>query len=448
MVFLNPIPYIVINGEEMPVTVNPTGVVVLDDLNIKWGRSYYLDSTTPGSMSLRILDTVGDWVRSQEFLGLEIQVGLRYTDEDAVARDYKIFRGRITEAECVVRNTDEATGTLKGFIVYLRASDKLAELGNRYFSNQSIGAHYYSDRTAYIMAGSGVSSVIAGIGGAYGSAITFMPKAFDQMSALELIEESMAAGGDFINYDPDTNRVEASGRVELNHSGLELQLMPSGLYGIAVILGDDGNNVDAGKLTALSGIKRTIGSGITEVRYEYYLTDGGGGFNKSTIVLATGLSETTYGRRVYTVRTENRTNASTYANIYLDNALDANTWEAPEFEWDTRRTDAGFTNHKQITNFISGREYRNAMFFSRNIYNPFPSKQPVYRVIGGTMNWRSNGNSIGWVVRPNLGPVVFTDPYTQLTWNTINPAVSPVLGWDDLDDSVTWDDISRVGEGI
>lgn len=457
MTNLNPTPYVLMNGVEMPLSLTQGNAVVLDNLTINWGRSNHLDDVSPATLSLTVLDRDGAWVKSQQLLGMEIITGVRFTDSQGIARDFKNFRGRIVEAECVARERDLITGTDHGYLVYIRATDKLAELGNRFLSNQSWPSEYYETRKARFEAA--LSGVVAGVGGAYVvQQLQYSATAFDQKSLLDLITEHMAAGVEWVNYDPDTNRVEATGRESFTTpgwTGLRLALTDdgSGLYGLETDVSDfyapfprHHYNVDAGSLIPKSGVRRTIESGITEILYEYS-TDAAG--TKGTYVLGTGLNEAIYGRRTYAVKTENMKNVAVLAGIYQGNAQDAQTWQPPEVEWDTRIQDKGFQSFVQVRSFISGRAWPSPIFLSRNSYNSFPSKVPIYRVIGGSMTYSAdNSGDMGWIVQPHFAPLAFATTFTPLAWNTINPSTSPVIGWDDLDNTVTWNDINLTGQGV
>ncbi len=137
MANLDPKPYVLMNGIEMPISLTQGNAVVLDNLTINWGRSNPLDQASPATLTLSVLDRDGSWVQSQQLLGMEIITGVRFTDSQGIVRDFKNFRGRIDEAECVARDRDLITGTDRGFMVYIHATDKLAELGNRFLSQQS-----------------------------------------------------------------------------------------------------------------------------------------------------------------------------------------------------------------------------------------------------------------------------------------------------------------------
>lgn len=461
---LEPKPYVVINGVEMPLSLPvEDGPVVLEGLKINnWGRSNMLDSTSPGSLSLTIFDTDGEWVRNQELvLGMEIMIGVRYTDDVGVYRDYKNFRGRIIDAEIEAR--DESMSTDSGFYVHISAIDKLAELGNRFVSFVTWPYENYDIRRSRIM--SVLGGVVASIGGSYPTRLGFEKVYIERKSTIELITEYMAAGCEWINYDPDTNIVGTTGPVifdtgaNVGKQGLRIGAMNdgSGTYGLVldidtVYTNKGYYNVNAGGLSATSGIKRSIESGITEVRYEYATTVIDGETGKPMMVAhvaKTGVDENIYGRRTLNIETRQYFYPDEYAGYYVKAAQAAQNWTPPEVEWDTRIPGRGFQNHVHVRNFIGGRVFHDPIFLSRSRYNHFSKRIPIYYVIGGSMTYAKNAAGVmGWVVKPNFAPVVFSTSWTPLKWNTINPSASPVLTWANLNENVTWNDTTLTGQGV
>lgn len=457
---LDPKPYITLNGAELDLSLSEGAPVVLEGLRITWGRSNPLEGVDPATLSLKIWDRDGSWIRGQALLGLEIIVGVRFVDSQGIARDFKNFRGRVTYSYVDSYTRETATGTDYGYMINVEASDKLTEVANRFMAQQSWPNEYYGARRDRFQAA--LSGVVNGIGGAYVSTqLLFSPKYFsDQVSVLDLITEHLAAGVEWVNYDPDTNRIEATGRVsyeggDAQWTGLRFAQVDdgSGKYGLETDVSDfyapfprNHYNVDAGSLTEKSGIKRTIESSITEIRYEHSTNDIG---TKATYVLGTGLPQSIYGVRSYNITTSNRNNVDIFADNYRKAAVAMQTWQPPEVEWDTRRPDRGFQHFVQVRGFISGRAWPDPFFLSRNEYNSFPSRVPIYRVIGGTMTYSKNAAGVsGWVVTPQFGPVEFPGSFTPLKWNTINPSTSPVIKWSDLDATATWNDINLTGQGV
>lgn len=465
MANITPVPYVLLAGVEVPTSLTQGDVVVLDGLNIKWGRTHGLDDVSPASLSMRLLDRTGVWMRKLTWtVGSEVIVGVRFTDSQGIARDFKNFRGRVVNSEMVARDVSTATGTDFGYMISINATDKLAELGNRFFSQIHWPQDYWENRRPLIAAQLG--GTVTGIGGVYTAGqVLYAEKHEDSsISVLELIKEHFAATAEFINYDPDTNFVGSTSRVQYDGTtwaGLRFAEMDdgSGKYGLESDIEATAYikhprhfyNIDASYLTPLSGMTRGIESNITEVRYEYATNVSGS--SKATQVITAGLPpEGLFGRRTFGVKTLNQgPYVNDFATNYRKLVSDHQVWMPPEMEWDTRIPNKGFQNYVHVNNMIGGKVTEEPLFISRSRYNDFPgARMPaIYKVIGSTMTYAKNDAGVmGWVVQPSYSPVIFPYGYSSLTWKTINPSATPVLTYNDLHENMTYIDSALTGQGV
>lgn len=462
---IEPVPYVTINGTDVPTRVDDRGYVALEGLTITWGRSSLLDDVTPAQLSMTIYDSSGEWVQSQPFLGLEIITGVTYIDKAGALKSFRNFRGRIVEAEVeeYVR-TDRDGVDLHGYMIHITAVDKLAELGNLFLSNQSWPSENAGARRSRLEGS--LSGVVSGLGGPYTTGVTYCSKSFDQKSMLELVREFFGSTAQFMNYDPDTNRVESVDRLEYGGEGLRLGEIDNrpGTYGLELDAALGSVNradyvLDAGSLIPRSGIRRTIESTITEIKYEY--PSDAANSSRSTFTSTTNLpSESVYGKRTFAASSEVIDNVASFTTAWNILVRAAQGWSPPDVEWDTRIPERGFQSNPHINTMLRGRVYLDPLFISRSVYNAFPMlnattgtlrvRLPIYMVIGGEMTYAADASGdMGWVVRPKFASVVYYSDWTPLTWNTINPsAPGNTVSWAELDENVTWTDINLTGQGV
>lgn len=461
---IDPVPYVTIGGVDVPTSLYDGGYVALEGLRINWGRDTLLDDVSPAQLSLTIYDSTGAWVKNQPFLGLEIITGVNYTDKAGVARGFRNFRGRIVEAEVeeYVRTKQDGADE-HGYMIHITAADKLAELGNLFMSNQSWPSEDAAARRSRLQTALG--GLASGIGGPYDAGVTYCAKSFDQKSMLELVTEYFGSTAQFINYDPDTNRLESVDRLEYGGQGLRLGEIDNraGTYGMELDAAGLSNRqdyvLDSGSLVARSGIRRTVESTVTEIRYEY--PTSAAGTAKTTNVMTTNLpSESLYGRRTFAVTSEVIDNVANFTTSWNILVRAAQGWSPPDVEWDTRREERGFQSNPHINTMLRGRVYLDPLFMSRSVYNAFPMlnattgtlrvRLPIYWVIGGEMYYGADASgTMGWVVRPKFASVIYYSDWTPLTWSTINPsAPGNTVAWHELDENVTWTDINLTGQGI
>ncbi|WP_218711556.1 hypothetical protein [Arthrobacter sp. BF1] len=451
---INPIPYIKINGTTIPAGLNADGdftSVVASGFTLQWGRSDYLDQPQAGSLSVTLYDKSGTWATSQDLIGLSVEAGMTYSGKTRI-----IFRGRIMDAELSYVQTNEQPI----FALALNCSDKIGELGQTYIADTPFGRESYSDRRDRLMS-LGANKIIAGIGGGLNPWLSEMDSG--DSSILSHIERLFESVGDRMSYDPTTNRLEAMGRLEMSGKVLRLALNDTGMYGVELNL-DEGSsprsNLPAYGLTAQGGLRRSISSGITEVRIGYK-THGNDyiGEAEAVYVKSTGLNETTLGRRV--LKVDSGIGVSRFANGNMINFGDvtyladqyvemaqseARQWIHPPVTWDSR-LNGGFRTEAELFALLRCFEVRAPVYFQNSIYNSINTQTPVYRIIGGTVEF-VGGPEGGWISTVNLGPIKVNTTDAPVTWATINTSTTETVTWELLDNSVTAAALAHVTQGV
>lgn len=448
---LSPTPYVVIDGVEIPAGLDANGdfeSVVAGRFSITWGREDYMDQPQAGTAAVTIFDKLGAYASEGDIIGLTVVIGMRWPGKNQI-----IFRGRITDAELIYVRTK--VGNVFG--LELSCTDKLGELGQTYVANQTWPSEYYPNRIDRIMT-AGANKIVAGIGG--GLSPTLNTTDTGDTTLLSLVQDAMEGVGDRMAYDPATNRVEAIGRLTISGHTLRLALNDSGMYGVELDSGySEEASIPSTGLQVSAGMRRSIASGITEVRVGHsrfdMATEQRGAF---VSVKSTGLNETRLGRRVLKVDTQlydvklstgeviNDVWIQRLLDEYVDMALqEGRQWSPPPLTWDSR-LNGGFRSEAEMFALLRCTEKRHPVYFPQSVYNDVGTQPPIYRIIGGTVEYIA-GKKKGWISTVNLGPVK-VNQNAAVTWETINTSTTETVTWELLDDSVTGNSLAYVTQGV
>ena len=451
---VQPWPVVIFDGVSQKCLVIDlyTDPVVLDGLEVNWGRSEYLSHAGVGTLNVSWIDRTGALaarMRNQTLIGKPIAV--QYADGTGWGATF--FQGRITgcAAQPGVPDPYATDPEAKCWRVTMQASDKTSDLANII---QPPGTWPQETMQARAVALRG-ASFIAGISEFY-----FYPghtssvcwaldvKGKDNLSLLRDMYYSM---GDTFAYLPDENVCRYLHRRAYDVWANWVQSSD----GIIRMTANDhtfdgqtyrGVGVQACDVTSDEDATIPIQSAVTRVEASWKDTVNGGA-DVVTVVYADEQSELDRGRRTLTF-TSWLGDGLQLDPVVLE-VLNRGRYEGsqpkhPNITRDTRRTN-GFYNKGEARAMLKGGETQGVEYLSGSLYSQWMFVAPFYGVLGGTIRYEHPG----WVIEQNLQFMLATNTITPITWTQVTATLKwtqpPTFG--SLADSMTWWDAAFLQTG-
>lgn len=467
----SPVPSVLIGDELIPAGVDrgdPAGLVVLDDVAVRWGVDSPLDQAPPATCELGVLDFSRRWALDRDLIGSPVV--LRWDLPGLTGRVY--FRGRIAGLELTQTTVQLDDGrVLPATRVAITASSVEMDLGNRRPAEATWPAETIGARTSRISA-----AVAAASAGAVASVATraywSTPQAFaDDVSQTSLrdllVQLYNSTGGDRAIYSPERKRYEHLGRRELAERGfatLTRATAPNprggqGVYATPVFRAETGVVPDTGRayLDAAAveypdelPMRKEPGSRITRAVVDSR-DAGAGDAQKTTTRIDPTADEGFLGQRAITLQSIH--NWNDWAALNADDLLSIATnegaqWRFESFRLDTGRT-GGFEHSQQVELFLRGHAVGFFLFLQRSELAALDVR-PVVAVLGGTIRYRRRS----WVVDFHVLPIRTRTATHAITWEEIDDGTpaNQVEWWDDdhpngMHETLTLDDLGFVALG-
>lgn len=468
---LRPTPVVAVDGVDVAGaftatarTPTPAVPLVIDDLEVIWGRTEAFDQPDLATARVAVLDPSLSWATSRDLIGRLLTV--RYTVLVGIlgqTQTVTFFRGRITSARVtpvVVDGRDMAR-------VDLTAASILTDLGNT--TAPAYPAQTLAQRAAAVAA-SAAGTLPGGVTvrTSWGSA---QVAAADPLSAGTLLDKLFAlytsCGPDKAAYDPNTGTVApVARRVAFDRAGgAELARVTSGtgqrvgrgVYARSIAApAADGQPagaalyLDGQAVEYVASIDKDMSARTTRVGVTY--PDATAGSTTSTVAVA-GADEVAVGVRSVTFASilSSSSAAATARNDVADQAAhEAAGWRIGEL---TYRPDllGGFEAVEQFRDLVLAGVERPSWFFLARSWFPRYGIRPVFALVGGSIGYTAGE----WALGLRLQPLYTSGLQHSITWDEIDDGTTANrVVWSDtptangLHESLTWDDLKFVGRGL
>jgi hypothetical protein len=447
----------------------PTGQVVLDDVEVRWGRDELLDQPGVGTGTCSLFDATREWATTNDLIGLVVT--LRYGGDDATDtyQSGVFFRGRITDVNRSLRTVAGVTGEL----VQLSMSSLLGDLANR-LPTVSWPEETVEARRVRVAASStgAINSVTVR---PYWLVPNIRPFTVDdQQSVYEhLLSLYDSSGADRMSYLPDAKGVTyvvrrdyptTRGTVRLWWDQGSGARQGQGVYARTIALGPAGA---AGLNPALyldaaaieydpdDGVSKDVTSRVSTVQVAHpTAADPSKSPNYPTRVTeltVTGADEATEG-----VRTARLTSSLTN-NSYVDVAVsdlealvrnEAQEWALAGTLVYRTRPAGGFESVAQAELLLAGGEVNTLIVLQRS-FLPRLGIRPVFGVMGGSIAYRRRG----WQVELIPAPITTTADQHPIHWDEFDADPYEVQWWDSdhasgMHESLTYEDCGYISCGL
>ncbi len=451
---VNPWPVVFIDGvaQKCLVIDLATDPVVLDDLEVDWGRSEYLSHAGVGTLKLAWLDRTGKLaarMRNKTMMGKLVIV--QYAD--GTGWGATMFQGRITGCAATpdVPDPYATDPTAKCWRVTVEASDKTADLANiiqppSTWPKETAQARAVALRNA---------SFIAGISEFY-----FFPNHVNSiMWALDvkgkdnlgLLRDFYYSMGDTFAYLPDENVCRYLHRRAYDVWANWVQSSD----GIIRMTANDhtfdgrtyrGVGVQGCDVTSDAAATLPIQSAVTRVEASWKDTVNNNN-DVVTVVYADEQSELDWGRRTLTFTSwlgDGLQLDPVVLEVLNRGRFEGSQPKHPNITRDTRIT-GGFYNRGEARAMLMCGETQGVEYISGSRYAMWLFVVPFYAVLGGRVRYTEQR----WVIDQNIQFQLATNTITPIRWNQVTASLKwtqpPTFG--SLADSMTWWDSAFLQTG-
>lgn len=429
-----------------------TDPVVLDGLEIDWGRNEYMSHSGVGTLNVEWIDRTGALaarMREKTMMGKPIAV--QYSD--GTGWGAFMFQGRITgcSAQPDVPDPYATDPTARCWRVSVQASDKTADLAQII---QPAGTWPQETMQARAVALRG-ASFIAGISEFY-----FFPNHVNSIAYaldvkgkdnLGLLRDFYYSMGDTFAYLPEENVCRYLHRRAYDVWANWVQSAD----GVIRMTANDhtfdgrtyrGVGIQGCDVTTDDTAGLPINSAVTRVEASWKDTRNNN-TDVVTVVYADEQSELDRGRRTLTF-TSWLGDGVNLDPVVLE-VLNRGRFEGsqprhPNITRDTRRTN-GFYNKGEARALLMGGETQGVVYVSGSRYAMWLFQVPFYGVIGGKIRYEHPG----WIIEMNLQFHLSTGTVVPVRWNQVTATLKwtqpPTFG--SLDDSMTWFDAAFLQTG-
>jgi hypothetical protein len=472
----DPVPVVAINGVDV---ASGTGgdLMVIDGLEVTWGRSDVLDQPEPATGRLELFDPSRTWATSADRRGLPVTIRYEGLGPDSTPYSAVFFRGRIGSPVRVSRKNVVIAGqTVRGAVVELPLQSILVDLANT-VPRVAYPAESMSARAARVLTASQAAGVLTG--GAqlrpYWTQTLSDAAPFAAADQVSLLEHWLAmyesAGSDRLTYIPHTDALFPVQRLQFPSRRGMAQLWwdgsadparargGQGIYARSLGVTNPYNPIIDGHALYLdaAGLEYDPADGITTpariTRVSITHPDQAASFADRTIErMVTGADETRTGVRIAS------SDSIQSRNIFADTALDdlesvvreeGSAWVLEPIRYSTRHT-GGFESVLHGQRLLAGYEDLTTIFLQRS-FLPETGLRPIYHVMGGVIGYASGG----WDLELNVAPPITTLPQHPITWEEIDDGSTTYeVRWHDGDntrgmhESLTYEDLGYVGQGL
>ena len=430
-----------------------TDPVVLDGLEIDWGRDEYMNHTGVGTLVLSWIDRTGQLaarMREKRMLGSQILVQWA----DGLGTGATMFQGRITgaAAEPDVPDPWATDPEARCWRVTVHAADKTADLGNIIQPASTWPRETMQARAAALNG----ASFIAGI-----QAFYFYPGHTDSVAwaldvkgrdNLSLLRDFYYSMGDTFTYLPAENVCRYLYR-RAYHVWANLVQYDDGL--IRMTANDqlvDGQRTYRGvgiqgcDVTSDDEAAVPINSAVTRVEASWKDTQNND-TDVVTTVYADEQSELDRGRRTLTFTSwlgDGLRLDPVVLEVLNRGRFEGSQPKHPNITRDTRRTN-GFYSRGEARALLAGGETNAVLYVSGSQYAMWLFQVPFYAVIGGKIRWEHPG----WIIDLNVQFHLATNTITPVRWNQMTNSLAwyepPTVGA--IVDSMTWFDAAFLQTG-
>lgn len=440
-----PNPWVEVDGTRIRCDGAAVGFapVVLDGLEITWGRDDYMAHSRPGTAAFAVVDRSRTWadrISARTVLGRRVTIGW---SAEGVA-DQICFRGRVTDA--TARPTDRPGE----WVISFTAAGRDADLGN------ILAAPQTWPRESMIVRANRIADMAAP---AEIDEFYFYPGSVDILcwpldvggrDLRRLTEEFYYSMGDTFSYIPSQNVCR-----HLFRRAYDVVVYFGRVVGDAVYLWPSATVYDGitypgvalpGCQTSTDDPALSAGPNSVVTRCEVTWKDSTNGFNDWTTVVDTATGDT-YGRRTLTF--DSWIDDGIHIDPMIAEVLARAEHEGasprhPPVTYDTRYTGGGFHTEQQARALTLAAETQGAAYVSASKFAAWtPDHHPVFAIIGGTIA-HIDGH---WRITCRLSTIWRTNAVVPLRWNQM-------LSWqlwqrdDDFRfaDSVTWNDLRYLSD--
>jgi hypothetical protein len=434
------------------------GRIAVADVSVAWGRESVYDDAEPSDLAFSIIDVDGTWASGASLAGTPVV--LYRTNPEHV-----IYRGRVSEVD-VSRVTIQNPRTEEPQAVWLAkftTTDVLSDLmaakiagpGDDYEGIEEYGPHYWPVSPAITRINDIYQAVkspnVVGID--FVSELVNTPSVAahshaDGLSALDLIAlvyRLMPLSHP--NYNPRAQRVSIGRTAE--NSGLslvwngdrtEIQLKPVKGYTLdaARVEVPKDANVTSTNNAAIDKVE------VTSSRWDSTDLEARKVVEVVTEAHTARSDRIQFGQRVLKIETDLWGNEDVAAELATTTASLVNQlngkFTLPALTFDFRRFASNNDDLDRV--LLDTMTHSTGIYFRRSMFSGLDNVGPLFQIIGGTIRWEPNAAGVsGWVTEFTVAPASGTP--TPITWDQIAPEVT----YDDLDDSITFRDLTYLTDG-
>lgn len=463
---IHPIPFL--NWEGVGAALTPLkpsngGMVAVHRLSIDWGRSNLLEQPEPGSAVVSLL------VRSAHRRELTAAVGttiyLGYITPSTVPTQVN-HRGRITAADIDYLDRNTPDGSPR-YIVTLYISSVMSEM------KQATGPDLFYGVKDPLYNGYSVSVNAATVAAALQAKLPPVMTRIEtpsfqwqlvrsDMSESDLLEATQrfySTTGHTVSYLPHASEIKAVGAQQAaNHMGARLALFRPPAGPVRITPRTFAGQVGAGYIDAetceLAPARQDSSTGQRYLDHTYYVAAHNQhvGNNMPLPFERTRRISTGHPGRAETV--------FSIDTIGYDNAVPGWGWENQGAYWTEERLKdklqdagrfthpplrmdhrAGFETEADVFDALSGVEQIQPLYISGSVFNPL-AEYPVFRTIGGTIEYSDGRWTTMRIIAPVKGPAV----RNTVPLESLDPAAA--ITWEDFAPGITLDDLDNLEAGL
>lgn len=408
---VNPSPIVALAGQALTPTPTDdvsrnTGMGLAGVLEASWGRAKLTENHEAQIGTFSVYDADGAFA-TRDYRGLDVNF---YWDAPGLTGPRQFFRGRVSD-EALVPNRPGPRGHLRGATLELTCTGRLTELGNRLTGAAVWPAESGAARMARLAALA--APTVATIDYRdYWDAATMAEREVDDADVLSLLYAMFdTAGGDRLNYDPQSNVIGYVSRRRVAGATRRAFLAADAESGRVIARATHAAGetpppmIDGNHLEGEGKLLRSVTSWITRVSATYTAAGGVGG----TVTALDAAAEAALGRRALALSTEldDPGAAQTAATEWFAILREEATMRQPEPV--TYRADraGGFPSLEAALVLIGGVERGggHVLFVSGTPWAQL-GVPPCFGLIGGTVRYLNGG----WQPTLNLAPVFYPLP--------------------------------------
>ena len=472
----DPVPVVAIDGVDVASGPGPDGVpdglLVVDGLTVRWGRSEVLDQPEPSTGTLQLFDPSRTWAVARDVDGLPVTIrweGLA----DGTPTAEVFLRGRVGRVTVRRHTVRLANGErVRGSLVTLPLRSILADAANKVprpaWPAESLGA-----RRGRIQAG--IATIATVSTRDFWEAPNVEPVAAkDQVSYLDhLVRLYDSCGADRMTFNPSVSPGIVTYVPRRDHfgirgmAGLVWNQAPQaaarnglGAYIRSYAVTPAGGSAGEACYLDAAGLEHDDDAAISRrariTRAAVSHPDAGAAtpYDTRTIEASVpGTNELLIGERVAQLDSSVAWNA--YADVALSDLTalcqkEAAAWELPTLRWRTRKTN-GLEVARQGRLLLRGYEQNSVVFLQRSWLSHDYGIRPIFGVMGGVIGYRDGG----WDIEVQLAPVVTTLRQHAIAWNEVDDGSAGFqVQWHDephpqgMHESVTYEDLAHCATGM